>query len=424
MNIKKFSQQWATVTLAGILAFPFAAGSASSTVGHFELASTYHVSGSVAEIVDTFRDGNTLVYTDSEAQHVGFVDISDPANPQPDGTFPVSGSPTSVSVTKNGLWALVAVRGTSNHLVVIDLSDRTEEAVIPLGGEPDSVAVSQDGRFAAIAIENARDEDVNGGAMPQPPPGFLTIVDTVGAPGTWTTRDVALVGLADRFPTDPEPEFVDINANNQAAVTLQENNHVVIVDLPSGTVVRDWSTGTTSHRADLMDDGQIVFDDNLRQARREPDAIVWTPGNNLMTANEGDYDLDLAPVPPGDFVGGRNFSIFRQTGSVVFDGGVQLERRIAEAGLYDDTRSDVKGCEPEGAEVARYGSNDFAFIGAERCRAVAVYGIDDQSQPDFIQILETGSGSRPEGLLAIPQREIFVSANEGNGTISIFEGRP
>ena len=108
-------------------------------------------------------------------------------------------------------------------------------------------------------------------------------------------------------------------------------------------------------------------------------------------------------------------------GGVVFDGGVQLERRIAQAGLYDDTRSDAKGCEIEGAEVARYGSRDFAFLGAERCSSVAVYRIDNQSQPDFIQILETGS--RPEGLLAIPQRSLFVSANEGNGTISIFEGR-
>jgi hypothetical protein len=30
-------------------------------------------------------------------------------------------------------------------------------------------------------------------------------------------------------------------------------------------------------------------------------AIAWTPGGNLITANEGDYDLDLAP---GQFTGG------------------------------------------------------------------------------------------------------------------------
>jgi DNA-binding beta-propeller fold protein YncE len=418
MNMKKFSRQGAALALMGLLVLPFAVGSETLPVGRFEPVSTYHVSGAVAEIVDTLPDGNTLVYTDSEAQEVGFVDISNPAAPVEISKFPTSGEPTSVAVTKDGLWALVAVHGAPDHLVVIDLSDRTQEAIIPLGGQPDSVAVSPDGHFAAIAIENERDEDVNEGEMPQPPPGFLTIVDTVGAPSAWTTRDVALVGIAERFPTDPEPEFVDINANNRAAVTLQENNHVVIVDLPSGMVVRDWPTGTTSHHADLEDDGQIVFDDNLRQARREPDAIVWTRGNNLMTANEGDYDLDLAP---GEFVGGRNFSIFTRVGDILFDECVQLERRIAQAGRYDDTRSDDKGCEVEGAEVARYGGRDFAFLGAEQCASVAVYRIDDQFAPDFIQILPTGS--RPEGLLAIPDRSLFVSANEGDGTISIFQGQ-
>jgi hypothetical protein len=428
MNIKKFSQQGAALTLLGFLVLPFAAGSESLPVGHFEPVSTYHVSGAVATIVDTLPDGNTLVYTDPEAQEVGFVDISDPAAPVEIGTFSVSGEPTSVAVTKDGLWALVTVHGPPDHLVVIDLCDlndltRAQETIIPLGGQPDSVAVSPDGHFAAVAIENERNENVRGGKMPQSPPGFLTIVDTVGAPSVWMTRDVDLRKLSDRFPKDPEPEFVDINANNRAAVTLQENNHVVIVDLPSGTVVRDWTAGTTSHLADLEDGGQIVFDDRLRDARREPDAIVWTRHNNLLTANEGDYDLDLGP---GEFVGGRNFSIFTRAGDIVFDGGVQLERRIAQAGRYDDTRSDDQGCEIEGAEVARYGGRDFAFLGAERCDSVAVYRIDDQSAPDFIQILPTGSrpGSRPEGLLAIPDRSLFVSANEGDGTISIFRGQP
>jgi DNA-binding beta-propeller fold protein YncE len=376
----------------------------------------------IAEIVSASEDGSLLIYTDSMTGNLGFVDIVDPRDPKAGGVLGMSGAPTSVAVA--GPYALAAVNTSesfldpSGELVVVDIESRSIVRRIDLGGQPDSVAVSPDGHFAAVAIENRRDEDVNGGAMPQSPPGFLTIVDTVGTPSAWTTRDVVLVGFSDRFPTDPEPEFVDINANNRAAVTLQENNHVVIVDLPSGTVVRDWPTGTTSHLADLEDDGQIVFDDRLRDARREPDAIVWTRHNNLLTANEGDYDLDLGP---GEFVGGRNFSIFTRAGDIVFDGGVQLERRIAQAGRYDDTRSDDKGCEIEGAEVARYDGRDFAFLGAERCASVAVYRIDDQSAPDFIQILILPTDSRPEGLLAIPDRSLFVSANEGDGTISIFQ---
>ena len=165
-------------------------------------------------------------------------------------------------------------------LVVVDLATRTINTTIVLGGQPDSVAISADGRYAAIAIENERDEDVNDGEMPQLPAGFLTIVDLIGAPSDWTTRDVDLTGLAERFPDDPEPEYVSINASNQVAVTLQENNHVVIVDLATGDIVTHWSAGTTTHPADTVEDNDIQFVNMIVDARREPDAIAWTPGGD------------------------------------------------------------------------------------------------------------------------------------------------
>ena len=392
----------------------------SPPVGHFEFAATYHVSGEVAEIAAATPDGNTLLYTDSASQEVGFVDITDPSTPTEITTIALAGEPTSVAVTPSGLWALVVVHGTPDHLVVVDLNDLTTETTIPLGGQPDSIAISPDGRYAAIAIENERDEDVNDGEMPQAPAGFLTIVDLVGLPATWTTRNVSMTGLAARFPTDPEPEFVDINAANQAAVTLQENNHIVIVDLASGNVLAHWSAGTTTHLADTQDNGSVVFDDLLVAARREPDAIGWTAGNNLVTANEGDYDLDL---DDGEFVGGRDFTIFSATGSVLFEPGAEVEVNAALAGLYNDGRSDAKGCEIEGAEIGVYLNHTFLFLGAERCNFVAVYLMTgNEANPKFIQVLATGS--RPEGLLAIGQRSLFVSANEGDGTISIFRGLP
>ena len=66
--------------------------------------------------------------------------------------------------------------------------------------------------------------------MPQDPPGWLTIVDLVGQPSTWTLRKVILEGLG-QCPEDPKPEFVSVRANNIAAVTLQENNYIALVDL-------------------------------------------------------------------------------------------------------------------------------------------------------------------------------------------------
>ncbi len=46
----------------------------------------------------TSSGGTSLVYTDSEAENVGFVDISDPAMPKADGFVTLTGEPTTVRV--------------------------------------------------------------------------------------------------------------------------------------------------------------------------------------------------------------------------------------------------------------------------------------------------------------------------------------
>lgn len=396
-------------------------------VSHFRPVATFSVesapnNGAVAEIVDATPDGKVLIYTDSASGTVGLVDIQDPSQPVGQGAIAMGGEPTSVAITPDGRHALVCVRGDANKLVVLDLNDigNPTPVELALGGQPDCITISGDGRYAAIAIENERDEEVNDGEMPQFPAGFLTIVDLVGVPAQWTSRDVALTGLADRFPDDPEPEFVAINGQNIAAVTLQENNHIVLVYLPTGAILNDFSAGTTTHAADLQDDDVISFKDVLENARLEPDAIAWTPQGNLVTANEGDYDLDLGD---GEFGGGRNFTIFSPAGELVFDCGAELEMATAAVGRYNDGRSDAKGTEPEGIEVADFLNHTFLFVGMERAASVAVYRMtDDDTNPKLIQILPTGS--RPEGLCAIPQRALFVTANEDDGTISIFQGYP
>lgn len=81
----------------------------------------------VSEIIAATRDGKTLVYTDSPGNQIGFVDISDPANPLPTGVVALGGEPTAVDVLGNK-YALVAVNtsgdfvNTSGALVVIDIA--------------------------------------------------------------------------------------------------------------------------------------------------------------------------------------------------------------------------------------------------------------------------------------------------------------
>jgi len=66
------------------------------------------------------------------------------------------------------------------------------------------------------------------------PAGFVVVVKTFGSTtlNDWEPNVVDVTGLDGvLFPEDPEPEFVSINSNNVAVITLQENNALVLIDL-------------------------------------------------------------------------------------------------------------------------------------------------------------------------------------------------
>ena len=65
------------------------------------------------------------------------------------------------------------------------------------------------------------------------------VVETAEKLDDWKTFVVQMTGLDGvKFPEDPEPEFVAINENNVAVVTLQENNDIVLIGLASKTAPR------------------------------------------------------------------------------------------------------------------------------------------------------------------------------------------
>ncbi|RPI57964.1 MAG: esterase-like activity of phytase family protein, partial [Lysobacterales bacterium] len=299
--------------------------------------------GTVAEIVAVSKNGNTLVYTDAVLGVIGFLDITSPHMPIAAGTLELNGSPTSVAVLGNR-YVLAAVDTSdsfvapSGHLKVFDLRTRAEVATIDLGGQPDSIAISGDEKYAAIVLENQRDEEIEvdgvEGGLPQLPSGALAVLDLAGMPSSWTLRTVALTGLSDYAPTDAEAEFVDINERNEAVVTLQENNHIAVVDLKTGRVVDDFPAGSVDLIGiDAQEDALIELVDSLADVAREPDAVAWIPGgaerrkgwgaggwygsdvrNLIATANEGDL-----------FGGSRGFSIFDRSGHVLYDSGASFE---------------------------------------------------------------------------------------------------
>ena len=358
---------------------------------------------SSAEIIGATGDGMTLVYTDSPAGVIGFIDLTDPAAPAAAGAIALEGEPTSVAVM--GMMAYVGENTSASYtepsgvLHAIDVASREVLATCDLGGQPDAVAISPDGSFVAVAIENERDEDLGDGRVGQMPGGYVTITQTSDAGlDCDSTMMVDITGLADIAPEDPEPEFVSINGEGEIVVTLQENNHIIVIS-PEGEVLSHFSAGeVTLEGIDTEEEGALVFDQSLTWPR-EPDAITWIDDTHFAMANEGDMDG-----------GTRGWTIMSQDGEVIYESGVSFEHAIIQIGHYPEERSGNKGVEPESVTFGTFDGTPMVFVGAERSSIVGVYDVTDPANPVLTQLLPSGIG--PEGYAVIEERGLLISANE------------
>ncbi|MEJ2139120.1 MAG: hypothetical protein P8Y61_06695 [Gammaproteobacteria bacterium] len=416
-----------------------------------EISST-QVDGN-AEIIQASADGMLLAYTNAINQSIGFADLSDPFNPLLLGSVDVPGEPTSVALSPDGNWALATVHVSPAEegeapadlrlpgvLVVVDLQDRSAPRVVSIIGidnQPDSIALSEAGDelVAVIAIENEEvyvkdgrvvDTENPGDATDISPPGVVQIVRiNPDKPRSWS---VATLEIPPELLTnalmlnsdDPQPEYVTLSpGRHMAAVSLQENNGLLLVDLATAEIAGAFNLGAVSDRpADLKADNKVsltqkypadVSEKSLTLGTRNPDSIAFSPdGQYVLSADEGE-----APM-----TGGRGISIWSLNGELAWDDGGDIEKRAAAAGLYPDERSEKKGVEMEGIAAGRFGSRDFVFAVSERGSFLVIYDISNPYAPEFVDILPTGTA--PESVIAIPSRNLVIVAAEESGMLTVF----
>ncbi|MEN2988562.1 choice-of-anchor I family protein [Tistrella sp. BH-R2-4] len=297
---------------------------------------------------------------------------------------------------------------------------------------------------------------------------------------------VRIFGPGSTVAQDIEPEYIAISADGQTAyATLQENNAIAIIDLSGETPVvteivplgyKDHSLAGNEFDASDRDDG-INIANHPVFGMYMPDTIASYAGQDgktyLVIANEGDArewadyaeeervkDLTLDPTAfpdaealqadddlgrltvtrelgdtdgDGDYdalyaYGGRSFSILDDQGRMIFDSGAAIEKTIAARypELWDDSRSDNKGPEPEGVTVGHYGASTLAFIGLERSSATMVFDITDPENVTFLDLIATEGDVSPEGLLYIAAGDAadgiakLIVANEVSGTTTLY----
>lgn len=296
-----------------------------------------------------------------------------------------------------------------------------------------------------------------------------------------TTKGFRVFGPGKDFVKDIEPEYITVSEDSKTAwVTLQENNAIAEINITAGTITKITPLGFKDYNAagnlvDISDkDNAVSFANWKVFGTYMPDAIASTKYNGityLFTANEGDareYDafaevkrikdlkLDETAFPnasalkaepqmgrlnvtntlgdkdgDGDYdalysFGARSFSVWNsQTGQQVYDSKNELDVKVKEANLYDDTRSDDKSVEPEAVTIGRVGSKLVAYVGMERVDAVAIYDITNPTAPVFVKVIPTGDA--PEGVLFIPaskspiQQSLLVVGSENDGVVKVYK---
>ena len=309
---------------------------------------------------------------------------------------------------------------------------------------------------------------------------------------------------AQTFAQDMEPEYITVSSDSKTAyVSLQENNAIAVVDIENATVTDIFGLGFKDHSQSGKGLDPSDRDDKINIQNYPvfgiplPDAIAsYDVGGTtyIVTANEGDareyaayeeedrvkdLDLDTVAFPnyaelqedtvlgrltitltlgdtdnDGDYeelycLGTRSFSIYDESGSLVFDSDDDFEQITAQD--YPDyfnanndendsfeSRSDNKGPEPEGVAIAEIEGKVFAFIGLERIGGIMVYDVTDPANSTFVQYINNRDFTQedtsraagdlgPEGLVVIhkddsPNGEYLLAVgNEVSGTTSIFQ---
>ncbi len=365
-----------------------------------------------AEIVTYDPKLKRAFSSNAEPSTIDAVDLSDPSNPKKVGTIDLSdawsgvGDATSVDV-HDGIVAATALADDETKpgkLFFYDARTLKSLSTATVGVGPDMVTFTPDGRKVLTA-----DEAEPNDSYTIDPPGSVSVVSVHGRcrnPTVETAGFTAYDGKEDELRAkgvrifgpnasasqDFEPEYITVSEDSKTAwVTLQENNALAVVDVPSATVTDILPLGYKDHMIPgneldaSNEDGGINIRNWPVHGMYQPDGIAsyQVDGETyLVTANEGDardYDgfseevslEDLELDPDGfDFdqiagidsveelqkpknlgslhvtnqlgdvdgdgkfekiyvFGGRSFSIWNAEGRQVYDSGSEFARIIA-----------------------------------------------------------------------------------------------
>ncbi|WP_296342797.1 choice-of-anchor I family protein [Reyranella sp.] len=290
--------------------------------------------------------------------------------------------PEYIAISPDGTTAMVTLQ-EANAVAILDIATATFTKIVPLGLK-----------------------DWNGLQ--------LDISDRDGAGGTASTKLVSDSHLFGMYMPDAIASY---RAGGQTYYVMANEG-----DDRDDFLNPDETIRVSSSSYDL-DNALFPNEAALKdQAALGRHTVSNSPGLRGDTDGDGDIDQILT-------YGGRSFSIVDQQGNRVFDSGDAIERIIVEKfpALFDDTRSDNKGAEPEGLTIGSVGGTTYAFVALERSNVTLAFDITNPANVTYAGAARNASDVSPEGLLFIPAaqspsgKDLLVSSNEVSNNITVFE---
>lgn len=301
--------------------------------------------------------------------------------------------------------------------------------------EPEYVAVSSDSRTAYVTLQENN---------------AIATLDL-------TTKQITAlrpVGYQDHrqagFALDASDQTPDILLANWPIKGMRQPDALAAFEVAGQRYLLTANEGDSREYTALNEGNRVGDAAYVLDATAFPNAALLKNtqvlGRLNVTNKLGDTDGD------GDFdeiyaYGGRSFSIFNATtGTLVHDSGDLLERVTSTDATYGaifnasnttgvpsrKNRSDDKGPEPEGATTGTIRDTVYAFVSLERVGGVAVFNVNDPTQPRLVSYvnnrsLTSGTGDQgPEGLVFISAansptgQPLLLLANEVSSTVAVY----
>lgn len=269
-----------------------------------------------AEIVSYDHAIQRLFVTNDDSQSIDVLDISNPQNPILDFVIDIKqygNFVNSIDVKKGILAAAIEPksRNEPGTLVFFDTSGNYLHQ-IPVGFLPDMVVFTPTGGKILVANEGEPTSYCNNQNDPEGSISIIDILDGIQNPVVNTIdfsqfngqeenlreKGIRIFGPYSTAAQDLEPEYITILPDEKkAAITLQENNAIAIIDIDSAQITDLLPLGYVDHsiaenKIDVGDeDGKINITNWPIKGLRQPDSIdSFMVDNNtfLITANEGD----------------------------------------------------------------------------------------------------------------------------------------